>query len=44
MEYAGRSMQKEAAAGVKQEKASALQLLCRRPGSHWLRKWLYHHI
>lgn len=34
MEYAGRSMQKEAAAGVKGEKAAALQLLCKGQGSH----------
>lgn len=33
MEYAGRSIQKEAAAGVK-KKAAALQLLCKRPGTH----------
>ena len=34
MEYTGRSMQKEAAAGVKEEKAAALQLLHKRPGSN----------
>lgn len=34
MEYAGRIMQKEAAAGLKEEKAVALQLLYKRPGGH----------
>lgn len=32
MEYVGRSMQKEAAAAVKEEKAVPAQLSCKRPG------------